>query len=533
MRSPFVHPNLAKAIVQLTVHNIRTQVHNPSGRESRFLREYLSIPDERAKFATGNFGTKQRIHLYDSLNDLFPAGFTRRVMKAAKAEGISVQISDARTPPCSPDPDIALDWLRDYQLEAIDAVVKRTRGLLKLPTGAGKTEIAIGLALKIPTKWLFLVHKKDLLHQTVERYVKRVSGMTDLDPEELDSARRLTKHGDAEMLGVGRIGDGEWFEGERFTVATFQTLARALKNKQSRNHQAALNLLASVGGVMVDEAHTLPADSFMSVAMATRNAYYRVGLSGTPLARTDKRSFVTVGVLGDIIYELKAVDLIERGLLAKPIIRMEPVHHIGLNNIGQIPATFQGVYGKFIVRSATRNRAVVEACKLAKKPALVFVKEIKHGKILEERMRKAGIPVEFVFGNTDTPRRKSAIERLVRGEIEVLICSVIFQEGTDIPELESVVIASGGKSVIATLQRIGRGMRKAEGKGDTFEVWDFEDIGVRMLENHSKQRRRAYEKEGYRIGAPDVDLLSTLQKAAPAVGIALLIGSFLAQWLGG
>jgi superfamily II DNA or RNA helicase len=143
------------------------------------------------------------------------------------------------------------------------------------------------------------------------------------------------------------------------------------------------------------------------------------------------------------------------------------------------------------------------------KPALVFVKQVNHGKILKDRMEREGLKVDFVWGQKATSQRKAAIERLVRTDIDVLICSVIFQEGTDIPELESVLIAAGGKSVIATLQRIGRGMRMTAGKGNTFEVWDIEDSGVDALARHSRARRRAYEKEGYPVGFVQVSSLKS------------------------
>jgi superfamily II DNA or RNA helicase len=369
------------------------------------------------------------------------------------------------------------------------------------------TEIAVGLVLRVPTRWLFLVHKKDLLHQTVERFVKRAKGVLDLDPENDAATDDLSSPEALAAVGAGRIGDGEWIEGERFTVATFQTLYAALKDPSSANYSKAKKLLESVGGMIVDECHTLPADSFVKVANMTKNAYWRIGMSGTPLARGDKRSLMAIGCLGEIIYRLEPKTLIDRGLLAMPIIKMIEVNHTV--NPETAPPTFQGVYGRYVVQSTRRNKALTEICKLADKPALLFVKEVKHGKILQDRLEREGIKSEFIWGQKETSQRKAAVERLLRGEIEVLICSVIFQEGTDIPELKSVIIASSGKSIIATLQRIGRGMRMSEGKGNTFEVWDIEDAGIDSLSKHSRARRKAYEKEGYKVGYAQISSLKS------------------------
>jgi superfamily II DNA or RNA helicase len=113
-------------------------------------------------------------------------------------------------------------------------------------------------------------------------------------------------------------------------------------------------------------------------------------------------------------------------------------------------------------------------------------------------LRDTGINVELVDGKHATGARKTYIEALERGDLDVLICTVIFQEGVDIPDLQSVIIATGGASSIAAIQRMGRGMRKVAGK-TTFEVWDIMDTGDKWLEKHSRERGRAYLDEGHEV----------------------------------
>jgi superfamily II DNA or RNA helicase len=72
-----------------------------------------------------------------------------------------------------------------------------------------------------------------------------------------------------------------------------------------------------------------------------------------------------------------------------------------------------------------------------------------------------------------------------------------------VPELRSVVVASGGASGIAAIQRVGRAMRPAEGK-DACVVWDFYDLGDHTLMAHSRKRRDAYLKEGYTVDVEDL-----------------------------
>jgi superfamily II DNA or RNA helicase len=453
----------------LTINNINTKLSNASDDERRWLREYLSFENEKARFFRGRFASKTdgRMYMFSLFTESFPSGFVPTVLDAASREGFTVQLIDRRVRPCEPDPQADLAWLRDYQLTGVDKVVEKARGMLWMPTGSGKTEVFAGLTRRLPCRWLFLVHRTTLVDQAAERVERRTG------------------------LRVGRCGEGRWdgfAQSDGIVCATFQTMAARL-GKRDPDAEA---LLEQAQGLAVDEAHTLPAESFLKVVNGCRNAYWRVGLSGTPLARGDRRSVVAVGALGKVIYRIKPQVLIDAGVLAKPRIHMLPVYQ------ESDKPTWQGVYGECVVRSAVRNRTVVEATRQADKPCLVFVKEVKHGKTLNAMLAKAGLSSEFVWGTHSSEWRQSLIKRLQTGALDVLVCSVIFQEGVDIPDLRAVVIASGGKSVIASLQRIGRGMRIAKGK-DTFEVWDLDDRGQKMLARHTRGRLGAYASEGFEV----------------------------------
>lgn len=230
--------------------------------------------------------------------------------------------------------------------------------------------------------------------------------------------------------------------------------------------------------------------------MATTKAAYRVGLSGTPLARGDRRSVQAIAALGPVIYRQRADELVKAGILARPQIKMAVVAQACSR------PTWQGVYGDLVVRSAKRNAALVTMAQRCEKPALLFVKEVAHGKHLERALLNAGLRAGFVWGSHGSAYRRSMISRLVRADLDVLVCSVVFQEGVDIPSLRSVIVASGGRSVIAAIQRVGRGTRIERNHAgvvikDSFEVWDVADRGHDWMERAAKERRRAYLHEGY------------------------------------
>jgi len=485
--------------VKLTIGNLYTHA-DASDDERSWLHDLDDLCfNERSYNPWQRKYVTKRVRFYNIAADKFPTGRIRRVIDAAKLKGFSVELVDARVKPCSPDPAQSLEWLRHHphatvdpithQIEAVEAIFKRTRLIVKVPTGGGKTEIAIGAMKALRCRWLFLVHRADLLQQTAERFEKRTGER-------------------AEVFGAGKKTSG------RVTIALFQAFHVALKS----GDPVAKQLLADADGIIVDECHTLGAETFWEVAMNTPKGYYRVGLTGTPppdeAGGEDRRGHLVTAALGLIGYEVSYKELERVGILSRPKIRFFVVRQKAES------PTWQGVYGENIVRSTQRNNMLISMISKAARPALVFVKQLNHGQSLAKALNKKGIKAEFVSGKEELPQRKAAIERVERRDIDVLVCNVIFQEGIDIPGLRSVTIATGDASYVAALQRIGRGMRRTAGK-DTFEVWEVADrgcgcnrktkkedpanyhAGCQWLDRHNNERIKAYEQEGHTVEIVD------------------------------
>jgi len=83
------------------------------------------------------------------------------------------------------------------------------------------------------------------------------------------------------------------------------------------------------------------------------------------------------------------------------------------------------------------------------------------------------------------------------GKPGIFIATEILGEGVDVPSLGMVILAGGGKSHIRLLQRVGRGMRPKEDEINRVDIVDFIDHGSRYLEQHSKERMRIYDQEGF------------------------------------
>lgn len=460
--------------------NLTAKVAVATDDELEWLEDYLSFPDERQKHRRRSHWSDGKIHMMSSANNSFPAGFIDVVRKAGKEEKIKIDVLDERKVPCLPDPRADIGWLYAHQKEAAEVAREEERGVFWHVTAAGKTEVMVAVGEIYPIRWGIFVHRKDLLHQTAERFLRRTG----------------------ERVGI--IGDG-YYDIKRITIAMFNSVYAKLRSrgKQKKSIEA---WLQSLKGTMTDECHVAPAKTFWRVEMATPNAYFRYGFSGTPFARSDKKSIFTWGAIGPVIHRVTAERLIKAKIIARPKIRMVPVKQMIEGD------TWHEAYANGVKFSKPRNKALAQLAQLATKPCLLFVKEIDHGKLIERSLTSKGVSTEFVWGAKKTEVRQAAIRRLVHGDTDVLICNVIFQEGIDIPELQSVIIGSGGKSTIMALQDIGRGMRRHDRQGREikaeFEVYDIFDEGCgcasdrkhrgcKWMERHRRKRIAAYSVEKY------------------------------------
>ena len=438
------------------VRNVLSRVLSATPAELTIVRSLLSFRVKGAEYTPQYQAGRWdgRCHLYREVTSTFPTG----LLGLLKTR-LTVQANDVRTrvEPIPAD----TSWLRDYQAEIVDKCLAAGRGIVHAATGAGKTEAMIALTVRVPGRWLILVHKKDLLHQTADRFELRT------------------------REACGRCGDGEWSP-QRVTVATVQTLHRRAKEA------ATIALLKEADGVISDECHQASSDTYREVMNRCENAYWRFGFSGTPLDRSDMKDLILIGSTGGVVARVDAQSLVSRGLLAQPEISMVPLKQVTTGS------TWMEVYRTGVTECGPRNALLARLAAGGRKPCLLFVREIAHGHALERAVRSLGVRTEFVWGKAPSSERQAAIKRLVRGDVDVLVTSAIFDEGVDIPEVEAVVVGSGGRSVIKTLQRLGRGMR-VTGTKATMDLTDVLDQGHPWLRSQARARQKAYESHGFNV----------------------------------
>lgn len=322
--------------------------------------------------------------------------------------------------------------LREYQRQFVDAIrgelLAGKRSVLgQAPTGAGKTAIAsymLGTAAERQTHGLFLVHRRELIKQTIGAF-------------------------DQVGIQYGVIANG-FHEDPRPLVqlASVQSYA----NRMSR--------LAKPGLVLWDECHHLAASSWGAIFQELSRARH-IGLTATPERRDGAglgRFFEGMVKGPSVAWLIENKWLSPYRLYAPPGLSVKDVH------------TSMGDYVKReLVAAADKPTVTGDAIREYRRRcdgarAIGFAVTVEHSLHVVAQFNAAGIPAAHVDGETPIDERDETIEAFRRGEVRVLFNVDLFGEGFDLPAAECVIGLRPSKSLALVLQQWGRVLRPAPGK---------------------------------------------------------------------
>lgn len=427
------------------------------------------------------------VYLITPKRRIFPGGLLYVVEEILSEHNIRYTINDLRTKPVLSAPiPLQHKELRYYQKDAEDVCLKHKCGIVKIPTGGGKTLLFTSLIGKLNgIKCIVYVRKLDLMRQTIKNM-----------EEELG-------------IEIGCIGGGV-INIKDVSVVMIPTAARALGEKYIKytghdnddeddntplNDQQKLEVkryIEEAQCFIIDECHCISSESAQMVSKNSKNAYYRFGFSATPW-RTDGTDILIHAVTGPKIVDIQASTLIAEGYLVPPRVHF---YKVARDWREKVPNDFQKVYNQFIVENEARNQKIVNLTKhlveKGERPVILVQREI-HGKNLENELIKQGLLAKFIFGESSTTERIFTLDQFESGILDVLIGSTILNEGIDLPCITALINASGGKSSSAYYQKIGRAIRPYEDKTRAIVV-DFVD-SVKWLDRHSQARIKVLETE--------------------------------------
>jgi len=408
-------------------------------------------------------------------NGLLLTGFLPRILKYCSKNGILLNILNQENQPAikKPNQKSLLSFLekvkkslgkeyRENQLlkqsELIKSALIAKRGILVSPTGTGKTTLALGIASAFPSsKILYVVHTKSLVTQT---------------------SKEFEKYG----FKISRVMEGVKDQSQKIVVATRQSLINMKLEKYDV--------------VMVDEVHRLSsADGTYSKILTQINAAYRFGFTATFEETKKVVKLATEGLIGKVVGELTMEKAQEMEILAKPKIKIIKIPKQFLESSG-----YANVYDEAVVFSKVRNKIIVKLVRNYNKEnkiVFIIVTKVEHGKeICRIAKNLYDFDIPFIHGGTPSEERELCKQLLMTKKLKTVVTTVVWREGINIPALDVIVNASGGKDDLQIVQLIGRGLRLMEGKKEMTLV-DFFDESSNYLIKHFGNRICLFSEKGW------------------------------------
>jgi superfamily II DNA or RNA helicase len=150
-----------------------------------------------------------------------------------------------------------------------------------------------------------------------------------------------------------------------------------------------------------------------------------------------------------------------------------------------------------IAQNQARNAAAIALARkhaLAAECVLVLINQVEHGELLVKSIPSA-ILVHSKLGKR---ARQAALDSIRSGHNRCLIATSLADEGLDLPMLNVLIMVSGGRSKIKAEQRTGRVLRAFAGKNEGL-IYDFKDECHSVMANQSRKRVALYKSLGYQV----------------------------------
>ena len=466
---------------------------------SFFVPGYKFMPTYKNRVWDG------KIKLFNRMNGELPAGLYAYLIKFAieRSYSVDTEESDFGFPvpaaePLQHIPDLLADEAlpfqpRDYQYDAIETALTRSRAILLSPTGSGKSfiiyliakywlhYIAQGVGYPKAGRILVIVPTTSLVEQMHQDFLDY--GMSEHGLHKIYSGRDKSTN-------------------KAIIISTWQSIYKLPRK-----------WFEQFGMVLGDECHGFKSKSLSSIMNKATLAKYRYGFTGT-LDGTQTHKLVLEGLFGPVYQVTTTKKLQDNETLAPLDIKV-----LLLNYTKEVREDFgKKTYQEeidFIIGNTGRNRLISNLALSAKGNTLVLFNRVDaHGKPLYELINskvEEGCKVFFVSGEVDTSDRE-AIRKIVEKQSNSIIVASLgtFSTGINIRNLHNIVFASPSKSQIKVLQSIGRGLRKSD-NGQTTTLYDVaDDLHWKGRKNytllHSIERVKIYEKEQFKYKMIKVDI---------------------------
>jgi len=367
--------------------------------------------------------------------------------------------------------------LRPNQIESFNVTIKALReiggGTLSLPCGEGKTAISLKILTEISCKTLIIVHKEFLLNQWIERI--------------------------EQFIPEARIGiiqqDKIDIENKDIVIGMLQSISMK---------EYAMTTFDSFGMLIIDECHHISSRIF-SQALRKTNCHYMLGLSATPI-RKDGLTKVFEWHVGGIVYSKKHEDInvvhVERLIIKSnnEYYNQECVNYKGKVMMPKMVTN--------ITENMNRSKIILHWIKELineNRKILILSDRRAHLEDFYKLVKNSGINSVgyYVGGMKQSELDKSSKKSVILGTY------AISSEGLDIPELDTLILASPKSDIIQSVGRILRKQHEIPPK-----IIDIVDK-FSVFEGQAEKRKKLYKSRNYIID--DITLWDELENDEPKI----------------
>ncbi|MER9450163.1 DUF3427 domain-containing protein [Mesorhizobium sp. M0254] len=369
-------------------------------------------------------------HATTGVTDAWIEGYERRRVVAFVRPGVT---DDVALPP---EPSLPVPSPHEIQQRALIALEQTredgfTAGLVVLATGLGKTWLAAfdSDRAEFP-RILFVAHREEILSQAIEifRRVRPTARIGRLAAEIRDT--------DADLV-----------------FASVQTLSRVKHLSQFASDD--------FDYIIVDEFHHAAASTYRRVIDSFRPKFL-LGLTATP-ERTDGADLLAL-CQENLVFDAGIHEGIESGKLC-------PFHYFGVpdevdySNIPWRSARFDPETLEAAMVTEARARNALEQFRArGGRRCIGFCCSQRHADFMATFFVREGLRAVAVHAGAQSAPRTTSLKQLADGEIDVIFAVDMFNEGVDVPAIDTVMMLRPTDSTVIWLQQLGRGLRVSEQK---------------------------------------------------------------------
>lgn len=395
--------------------------------------------------------------------------------------------------------------LRDVQLEALKRALINKRCIIQMGTGSGKSEVMCSIVKCLGEVNNYIIPTTLIMEPTLRL--------------KLEMIERFKKYD----IPVVDYSDNRCIVENVVNICHPQSLGNDLIINP--------NLLNSVEVLFGDEGHHMRSESWRSPTRKMKNLQYSIVVSASAIDQEhvgnksikgySYNELLVIGTSGPLVYNVDTGDLIDRGNLAEPVlIVLDNPANEKFDNYKKDYLNWHEV-SKVRLHSEYRTNLIASSAEFFSnkdRKSLILVNtkkwayeimEVLHNKGLSDNSRCSfggGLFERFngyEFERDDT----DVFKKFGTGEISILIGTSHLYEGIDIPNLDVLILAYGGKVERLQLQGVGRVLRKTK-TGNRAYIVDFNDREDAVLSAQFNKRMKRYQDI---IGLEEKDIYNGVQ----------------------